>query len=362
MTRRSWRRSPPGGCGCRPRSAARSTLARRPSCSSARTRSSARPSASSRSCGRSAVPPPRRRIPTGTTLARRRPPVVHGLVVVDKPAGITSHDVVALLRRRLGERRIGHSGTLDPDATGVLLVGVGSADPGAALPHRPPEDLHRRGRARRGDQHARRRRRGRWPATTWLVSRSTTSGPPLPTTSPARSSRCRRWSRPSRWAGGASTSWPGRVSRWSGNPGRSLVHRFDVDSTDEPLVFRIEVECSSGTYIRSLAADLGHLLGGGAHLRNLRRTAIGSFTEADAAPPDDGAAAPTGRGAARLHADRRSTPRQRGWSPTGGSCPPSPVRRRGPSSDPTVLSSPCTSRTAPMTGPPSPRSCSRDAG
>src|SRR3954447_11789016 len=58
-------------------------------------------------------------------MARRRPPTVHGLVVVDKPAGVTSHDVVNLLRRRLGERRIGHAGTLDPDATGVLLIGVG---------------------------------------------------------------------------------------------------------------------------------------------------------------------------------------------------------------------------------------------
>ena len=58
-------------------------------------------------------------------MARRRPPTVHGLLVVDKPAGVTSHDVVDVLRRRLGERRIGHAGTLDPDATGVLLVGVG---------------------------------------------------------------------------------------------------------------------------------------------------------------------------------------------------------------------------------------------
>jgi len=58
-------------------------------------------------------------------MARRRPPTVHGLVVVDKPAGVTSHDVVNVLRRRLGERRIGHAGTLYPDATGVLLVGVG---------------------------------------------------------------------------------------------------------------------------------------------------------------------------------------------------------------------------------------------
>jgi tRNA pseudouridine55 synthase len=64
------------------------------------------------------------------------------------------------------------------------------------------------------------------------------------------------------------------------------VHRFDVDHGPEPAVLRIEVECSSGTYVRSLAADLGRALGGGAHLRNLRRTAIGSFTLADAHPLD----------------------------------------------------------------------------
>src|SRR5205823_12137717 len=65
------------------------------------------------------------------------------------------------------------------------------------------------------------------------------------------------------------------------------VHRFDVEPTDDPLVYRIEVECSTGTYIRSLAADLGIALGGGAHLRNLRRTAIGSFAVDDAHRIDD---------------------------------------------------------------------------
>jgi len=59
-------------------------------------------------------------------MARRRPPTVHGFVVIDKPAGMTSHDVVNVLRKKLGERRIGHAGTLDPDATGVMLVGVGN--------------------------------------------------------------------------------------------------------------------------------------------------------------------------------------------------------------------------------------------
>jgi tRNA pseudouridine55 synthase len=65
------------------------------------------------------------------------------------------------------------------------------------------------------------------------------------------------------------------------------IHRFDVEPTDDPLVYRIVVTCSSGTYIRSLADDLGRLLGGGAHLRELRRTACGSFTDAVAASPDD---------------------------------------------------------------------------
>jgi tRNA pseudouridine55 synthase len=60
------------------------------------------------------------------------------------------------------------------------------------------------------------------------------------------------------------------------------VHRFDVNATKEKGVLAITVECSSGTYVRALAADLGERLGGGAHLRNLRRTAIGSFTEAQA--------------------------------------------------------------------------------
>ena len=60
-------------------------------------------------------------------MAKRRPPTIHGLAIIDKPAGVTSHDVVNQLRAHLGERRIGHAGTLDPDATGVLLVGVGYA-------------------------------------------------------------------------------------------------------------------------------------------------------------------------------------------------------------------------------------------
>ena len=57
----------------------------------------------------------------------RKPPTVHGMALIDKPAGMTSHDVVAKLRKRFNERRIGHAGTLDPEATGLLVVGIGNA-------------------------------------------------------------------------------------------------------------------------------------------------------------------------------------------------------------------------------------------
>src|SRR5688500_18403205 len=63
---------------------------------------------------------------TPRTMERRKPATIHGIAVVDKPAGVTSHDVVGMLRRRFNERRVGHAGTLDPSATGVLVVGLGN--------------------------------------------------------------------------------------------------------------------------------------------------------------------------------------------------------------------------------------------
>ena len=64
------------------------------------------------------------------------------------------------------------------------------------------------------------------------------------------------------------------------------VYRFDIEPTDDPLVYRATVHCSKGTYIRTLADDLGRLCGGGAHLRGLRRSAVGSFTADEAVAPD----------------------------------------------------------------------------
>ena len=162
-----------------------------------------------------------------------------------------------MLRRRLGERRIGHAGTLDPSATGVLVVGVGTVDPAAALRRRRPQALHRRGRARRGDGLARRRRgRRRHPRH---GRRDARRRPPCgrPSTSSATSSRCRRWSRRSASTAGACTSWPARASRSSAGPRPVTVEAFDVTATDDPAVLAIDVVCSSGTYVRTLAADLG---------------------------------------------------------------------------------------------------------
>ena len=70
--------------------------------------------------------------------------MIDGLAVVDKPAGMTSHDVVARCRRIFGQKKVGHAGTLDPDATGVLLVGLGPGHPAAAIPERVAQELHRR--------------------------------------------------------------------------------------------------------------------------------------------------------------------------------------------------------------------------
>ena len=210
-----------------------------------------------------------------------RPPV-DGVVVVDKPAGWTSHDVVARCRRLFGQRRIGHAGTLDPDATGVLVLGLGRA----TRLLRFVGDLRKSyvGEVVLGvattTLDAAGQETGRWDMagiTLADVRRAAAPFvgeidqiPPMVSAVKVGGQRLHALAR----AGVEVERAPRRV----------VVHRFDVDSTDDAGVFRIEVECSSGTHIRSLAADLGTALGGGAHLRALRRTAVGQFTLAGASP------------------------------------------------------------------------------
>ena len=217
-------------------------------------------------------------------MGRRRPPVIHGLLVVDKPAGVTSHDVVGMARRRLGERRIGHAGTLDPDATGVLLVGVGWVT--RLMRYLQGMDKDYVAQVVLGVR------------TDTLDSSGTvvaTCDPSGVTGDDVRAAAARLT--------GEIEQVPPMVSALKVDgrrlhelaregievdraPRRVTVSRFDVQPTGDPAVWDVAVTVSSGTYVRSLADDLGQLLGVGAHLRNLRRTRVGPFVVDDAAPPD----------------------------------------------------------------------------
>jgi len=209
--------------------------------------------------------------------------MLDGLVVVDKDAGWTSHDVVAKLRGILKTKKVGHSGTLDPDATGVLLIGVGRMTRLLRFLTALPKTYT--GEVVFGTETSTLDASGEVTATHDMhvtvddvrgAARTLTGDilqvPPMVSAKQVGGQRLHDLARKGI-----------EVER---EPVPVTVHRFDVEPTDDPLVYRIEVECSSGTYIRSLAADLGTHLGGGAHLRNLRRTAIGSFTD-DAAQTID---------------------------------------------------------------------------
>jgi tRNA pseudouridine55 synthase len=220
-------------------------------------------------------------------LARqRRQPTTHGLAIVDKPAGVTSHDVVDMLRKRFGERQVGHSGTLDPDATGVLLVGVGKVT--KLLRFLTVLGKTYTAEVVLGTETSTLDAAGEVTATHDMtrvtvddarrVAAEHLTGdilqiPPMVSAVKIAGKRLHELAREGI-----------EVER---EPRPVTVHRFDVAGTDEPGVLAVEVHCSSGTYVRTLAADLGSLLGGGAHLRNLRRTAIGSFTAAESRPPDE---------------------------------------------------------------------------
>ena len=218
-------------------------------------------------------------------MARRRPPTVNGLAIVDKPAGVTSHDVVTMLRKRFDERRIGHAGTLDPGATGVLVVGVGMV---TRLLRFVADDRKRyTGEVVLGVETDTLDADGAVVATHDMgvvsvadaqrVAAGHLTGeidqvPPMVSAVRVEGRRLHDLAR------------QGLIVEREPRP--VTVHSFDIAATVDPAVLAVEVECSTGTYVRTLAADLGRLLGGGAHLRNLRRTAVGPFTIAEARPPD----------------------------------------------------------------------------
>lgn len=211
-------------------------------------------------------------------MAKRRPPVVHGTVVVDKPAGMTSHDVVGKLRKTLGERRIGHAGTLDPDATGVLVVGVGRATRLMQWATGADKDysceivlgactstLDDSGDVLETfDMSAVSIDDGRRVVREHLLG-DIEQVPPMVSALKVDGKRLHEYARE-----GIEVERKARPVH---------VEKFDLEPTGDSSVWTMHVTCSSGTYVRSLADDLGRLLGGGAHIRRLRRHRVGRFAE-----------------------------------------------------------------------------------
>jgi tRNA pseudouridine55 synthase len=200
-----------------------------------------------------------------------------GVLLIDKPAGISSHDVVAAVRRSLGGVRTGHAGTLDPFATGLLLVLVGRATKAQrALMELPKryETLAQLGAvSSTGDTEGEITTTGRLPADPpELPTGEVRQRPPVYSAVKIEGERAYKRARR-----GESFQMPERIVS---------VYRFEqLWREHDPSVGELPragflVECGSGTYVRSLIADLHD-----AYCLELRRTAIGPFQVADACPP-----------------------------------------------------------------------------
>ena len=198
-----------------------------------------------------------------------------GIVVVDKPSGRTSHDVVARVRRLAGTRRVGHAGTLDPMATGVLVIGVDRAT--RLLGHLAAHDKEYAATIRLGVTTVSDDADGEVVDTTdasHVTDRQIAAGVAALTGAieqvPSAVSAIK--------VGGVRSYARVRAGEAVALPARSVVvDAFDVlarrgDELD------VRVACTAGTYIRALARDLGRALGVGAHLTALRRTRSGAFT------------------------------------------------------------------------------------
>jgi len=223
-------------------------------------------------------------------------PGVEGLMLVDKPSGVTSHDVVDVVRRSLRTRKVGHAGTLDPMATGLLILGVGRAT--RLLRYLGDLSKSYAATGRLGEETDTLDADGRIVRSAPVdVSRAEIEGACAALvgdslqTPPAYSAVK---------VGGRKLYEAARKGDALEAPGRRIrIDAFEVSAFDGRDV-EVLITCSGGTYVRVLVADVGRALGCGAHLVRLRRTAIGPFRVEDARPPGVGEPLPIERAIGHL--------------------------------------------------------------
>ena len=221
----------------------------------------------------------------------RRPTAPDGLVVVDKPAGWTSHDVVARMRRIAGTRKVGHAGTLDPMATGVLVLGIGRAT--RLLTYVVGADKEYTATIRLGASTSTDDAEGQvlTEADASAVTRAAIdaavaalTGPieQVPSTvSAIKVDGQRAYARARAGEDFQLAARPVTVARFTVHAVRPVAR---PDAAGAVLDVDVQVVCSAGTYIRALARDLGAALGVGGHLTVLRRTRVGGYPITAARP------------------------------------------------------------------------------
>ncbi|OMI40646.1 tRNA pseudouridine(55) synthase TruB [Streptomyces sparsogenes] len=215
--------------------------------------------------------------------ARARSAAQDGLVVVDKPAGFTSHDVVARMRRLAGTRRVGHAGTLDPMATGVLVVGVEKAT--RLLGHLALTEKEYEATIRLGQTTVTDDAEGEITSATGATGTALSAvesgiavltGDILQVPSKVSAIKIdgkRSYARARQGEDFEIPARPVTVSSFALH-----AHRETKAEDGTPVLdLDVTVVCSSGTYIRALARDLGAGLGVGGHLTALRRTRVGPY-------------------------------------------------------------------------------------
>jgi len=204
--------------------------------------------------------------------------VISGFALIDKPAGWTSHDVVGRLRRLYAQRRVGHAGTLDPMATGVLVVGLGHATRLLRYVQGQPKTYQATIRLGRGtitdDAEGKTTSEPGWSLdeTGLMHAMAGLTGEIAQVPSAVSAVKVDGVRSYARVRAGEQVRLTAR---------NVTIHRFAVVGPPRavgPVVdVDVLVECSSGTYVRALARDLGAALGTAAHLTGLRRTAIGAI-------------------------------------------------------------------------------------